>query len=70
MKTMKQTSITADMTLLDIVEKYPSAKNVFEKYDIKAGECILCYSLFDTLEDVIRKYQLDGKRLLSELNAL
>ncbi|RTZ93158.1 MAG: hypothetical protein DSY91_02610 [Deltaproteobacteria bacterium] len=70
MKTIEPSPITPDMTLLDIVEKHPSAKEVFEKYDGQAGECILCYSLFDTLEDVIKKYRLDGERLLSELNAL
>ena len=65
-----KTTITPDMILLDIVEKYASAKEIFTKYDSEAGECILCYNLFDPLEKVIAKYGLDEKTLLAELNAL
>jgi len=58
------------MILLDIVEKYAITKKVFAKYDSVAGECILCYNLFDRLRDVISKYNLNGEKLLSELNSI
>ncbi len=62
--------INSDMVLLDIVEKYAITKKVFTKYDSVAGECILCYNLFDRLKDVISKYNLNGEKLLSELNSV
>ena len=66
----KKPPINADMILLDIVEKYAITKKVFTRYDAVAGECILCYNLFDRLQDVISKYGLNGEKLLSELNSI
>jgi len=48
MKSVKRKpTITPNMTLLDIVEKRASAEDVLRKYDAVAGECILCYNLFE-----------------------
>ncbi len=69
-KKKSPTVITPDMTLLDIVEKYPDAKEVLGKYDTLAGECLLCYNLFDPLKKVIEKYGLNGEKLMNELHAL
>lgn len=62
--------ITPEMILLDIVEKYAASKNIFQKYDAAAGECILCYNLFEPLKNIIFKYNLDAEKLLFELNSL
>jgi predicted secreted protein len=63
-------SITPEMILLDIVEKHASTKEVFKKYDVAAGECILCHNLFEPLKNVISRYNLNSEKLLSDLNSL
>ena len=60
-------TITPDMTVLDVVSKYRRTEDIFRSYDAAAGECICCQALFDTLEDVARKYGLDLDRLLADL---
>ena len=67
---MEKPLITPEMILLDIVEKYADSKDIFQKYDAAAGECILCYNLFEPLKNIIFKYNLDAEKLLSELNSL
>ena len=62
-----QNPIKPDMTVLDIVSRYRETEAVFRKYDEKAGECICCRALFDTLQSVAEKYGLDMERLLSDL---
>ncbi len=59
-----------DASLLELAEAYPGIKEVLDRYNLQAGECILCYSLFETLGDVIKKYGLDEKKLLNEVVAL
>ncbi len=56
------------MTVLDIVSDNKRAIDVFKRYDIEAGECICCASLFETLEDVAIKYGIDLNALLNDLN--
>ncbi|GFR35697.1 hypothetical protein [Thermobrachium celere] len=60
--------IQKEMILLDIVEKYPETEEVFHMYDEVAGVCILCSHLFDSLEVVANKYDLDLEKLLQNLN--
>ncbi|MBN1850571.1 MAG: hypothetical protein JW932_18525 [Deltaproteobacteria bacterium] len=55
------------MTVLDIVSKYRETEAVFKKYNQKAGECICCQALFDTVQDVTRKYGLDLAKLIVAL---
>ena len=62
--------ITLETTLLELVEAYPEASKIFERYNAQAGECILCYSLFEPLKKVIDKYRLNEESLLSELRAV
>ncbi len=68
-ETGKKREITPEMTILDIVERFASTQDVFKKYDAVAGECLICYNLFEPLSLVISKYNLDGEKLLAELNA-
>jgi hypothetical protein len=60
--------ITADMTVLDIISLYPETENIFHSYDEQVGECICCQMLFDTLEDVAKRYNLELLPLLAKLN--
>ncbi len=66
----KTFSVPLDTTLLDLVEKYETATEIFNRYNDQAGECILCHNLFESLKTVIEKYGLDEKTLLTELASL
>lgn len=57
------------MTVLEIVSRSRETEAVFRRYDSQAGECILCRSLFDPVEEVATKYNLDLEVLLSDLEA-
>jgi hypothetical protein len=60
--------IGPEMTVLDVVSKYRQTEAVFKRYDQKAGECICCQALFESLQDMATRYRLDLERLLSDLN--
>ena len=55
------------MTVLDVVSKYRQTESVFRQYDRQAGECICCQALFDTLQDIAKRYGLDLGKLLADL---
>jgi hypothetical protein len=59
--------ITADTIMLDIVSRWPATEAVFRRYDEKAGVCLCCTSLFDTLEDISSRFSLDLKGLLQDI---
>ena len=59
----------ADMTLLDVVSRCRQTEAVFRKYDERAGVCLCCQALFETLGETARKYGLDLRQLLSDLEA-
>jgi hypothetical protein len=65
---ISQNIIHSEMTVLDIVSAFQSTVAVFKKWDDKAGECICCNALFDSLIDVAENYGLDLDELLSDLN--
>ena len=62
--------ISPDMTVLDVVSRYDATQSVFKGYDKKAGECICCRSLFETLETVAEKYGLDLEKFMADLTAV
>ncbi|MBI9079410.1 MAG: hypothetical protein JEY79_06685 [Pseudodesulfovibrio sp.] len=64
---MNTERISRDMTLLDIVHRYPNTEAVFRSRDEQAGECLLCKALFETIDEVVRRYGLDRKQLLADL---
>ncbi|MGQ9637828.1 MAG: hypothetical protein ACUVQ9_13350 [Thermodesulfobacteriota bacterium] len=66
-KPEKGQRITADMTVLDIVNRYRNTESIFKKYDKQTGECICCQALFDSLRDVADRYKLNLDQLLLEL---
>jgi hypothetical protein len=60
-------AIEPGMTVLDIVSTYSAAQEVFKSWDDRAGECICCNALFESLETVAEKYNLDLAALVQEL---
>lgn len=61
-------TIMTDTTLLDVVSKWPATEAVFRRYDDKAGVCLCCSCLFDTLEEIAKKYELDLNSIMREIN--
>lgn len=55
------------MTVLDIVSEFKGTETIFKQWDKAAGECICCNALFDSLDSVAAKYQLDLENCMSEL---
>jgi len=66
----KTQQIIAEMTVLDIVSKYPATEAVFKSYDEQTGECICCQMLFESVQQVTEKYNLDLDGLLGKLNSV
>ena len=62
-------SIHPEMTVLDVVSHCRRTEGVFKRYDARAGECVCCRALFESLRDVAGKYNLDLKRLLADLES-
>jgi G3E family GTPase len=58
------------MTVLDILSRHREAEAVFKAWDSRAGACICCQALFDTVQQVADRYGLDLDRLMAEINAV
>lgn len=63
-----EVSITPDTVLLDIVSRWPETVNVIRRHDDKAGVCLCCSCLFDTLEAIAGKYSLNLAGIMREIN--
>jgi hypothetical protein len=61
--------ISPDMTILEIVGRYPATESVFKKYDRSAGVCLCCQALFEPLRDIADNYGLDLNLLIDDLMA-
>ena len=64
----KQDAITADQQVLEIVAAHRATEAVFKQYEAEAGHCICCEALFESLDEVARRYGLDLDLLLKKLN--
>lgn len=62
-------TIRPEMTVLDIVSRYRQTEAVFKRYDAEAGECICCQALFESLREVAKRYDIDLKNLVADLEA-
>ena len=60
--------ITAAMTLLEAVQLRRDCEAVFRACDARAGCCLLCHHLFDSIGHVAALYSLDLAQLLRECN--
>lgn len=58
-----------EMTVLEVVSRFRQTEAVFKRYDELVGECICCRSLFEPLQRVAEKYDLDLARLMRELES-
>jgi hypothetical protein len=67
--TRRDRSISPEMTVLDVLNRYQHTEAVFRRYDEKAGECICCNALFEPLKHLAAKYDIDLDNLLGELEA-
>jgi hypothetical protein len=59
--------ITPEMTILEVLCQFRQTEQVFNRYEAGAGVCLCCQALFDSLEEVARKYELDLNLLLADL---
>lgn len=59
--------IDIHMTVLDTISRHPETEHVFKQYDQKVGECVCCNALFDSLENMAKRYKLDLNELLTKL---
>ncbi len=66
----KETAISKESTVLDIVAAYPRTERYFRSLDAQAGECVLCNSLFESLEGLAKKCSLDPDHVLDQVSAL
>ncbi|MBN2539681.1 MAG: hypothetical protein JXB09_06495, partial [Deltaproteobacteria bacterium] len=64
----KEKGIHPEMTVIDTITRYRETEHVFKKFDERAGACICCEALFDTILVVAEKFHLELDSLLSELN--
>lgn len=62
--------VNKNITILDLVNKYPETIPVFTEYDEKFSTCICCNSLFDSLEAAALKNSLDLETLLADINTV
>jgi len=62
-------TLSPDTTVLDVISRYRQTEDVFKRYDTVAGECICCRALFESLDDVAKRYGLDRDQFLSDLEA-
>lgn len=60
--------IKKEMTVLEIVEKFPDTESIFSSYDEQAGKCLLCECLFDSLLTISEDYNIDLEKFLNDLN--
>jgi hybrid cluster-associated redox disulfide protein len=58
--------ITKEMTIEDILEKYPKTIGIFMEFKIP---CLVCGEpLWGTVEEIARRYNVDLDKLLASLN--
>ncbi len=65
-KTTKKEKITKDMTIADVVKKYPQTMEVFFEYGL---HCVGCFAAeFDTIESGAKVHSVNVEHLLHDLN--
>jgi hypothetical protein len=63
----KENCVHPEMTIIDTITRYRKTEKVFKKFDKKAGVCICCEALFDTIQEVSERFNLELDSLLYEL---
>lgn len=65
----KERCVQPQMTILEIVERYPQTEAVFKKYDGQVGVCLCCQALFEPIDEMAKRYGLNLHLLMNDLNA-
>ncbi|KUK41161.1 MAG: Uncharacterized protein XD69_0795 [Clostridia bacterium 62_21] len=60
--------ITAHDTVLQVLEKHPETKPVFDRYGKRLGVCLTCRALFNTLEEAAQANGIPLEDFLADLN--
>lgn len=60
--------VTRDMNIMEVVEKYPVAVEVFQRHGLGCVGCMIASG--ETLGEGIEAHGLDVKLILDEINAL
>ena len=63
---MTEDKITADMTIRDVIEKYPKTATVFARYNIGCIGCIA--ASFERIRDIAGVHGTDVKAFVKDLN--
>ena len=63
---MTEDKITADMTIRDVIEKYPETATVFAQYNIGCVGCIA--ASFERVRDIAGVHGTDVKAFVKDLN--
>lgn len=58
--------ITKDMTIKEVLEKYPETMKVFSKYNIGCAGCFA--ASFEKVQDIAKVHGTDVDSLLEDLN--
>lgn len=54
-------------SLLDWVDQFPETEEIVRQYDKKAGVCLLCTCLFDSIASIEENYKIDLSDMLAEM---
>ena len=65
---MTENSITEDMNIKEVIEKYPQVVPVFAKYNMGCIGCIA--ASFEKLSDIAVVHGVDVKTFVKDLNAV
>ena len=60
--------VTKDMNIMEVVEKYPIAVEVFQRHGLGCVGCMIASG--ETLGEGIEAHGLDAKAILDEINSL
>ena len=63
---MTEQKITEDMTIRDVIEKFPETATVFAKYNIGCIGCIA--ASFERIKDIAGVHGTDIKAFVKDLN--
>jgi hybrid cluster-associated redox disulfide protein len=63
---MSENKITEDMTIREVLEKYPETAVVFSKYNIGCVGCLA--ASFERVKDIAAVHGTDIKTFLKDLN--
>ena len=64
----KTTKITKEMTIGQVIKKYPKSVFVFIDYGLHCLNCPIAQS--ETIEEAVKLHRLDFKKFLEDLNKI